>query len=420
MLPVFSSSIEVVTAADIEALCKEQYPEGNTAEFKERIPGKDGAEDPWYSGGNVKPFGRDKILEEVIAFANAHGGHLILGICESGDHPKRAVEIEPVPRCAALAETVRMHIRDCIDPQIPIIQVRGIPVSEDGSGVLLIRVPESPLAPHRLSSSKECFVRHANRTESMSMREIQDLTIERMHKTDRLNEVFAMRNTRFKKWIADATKGGFHAIGLRVTLAPTSDLYANDIFQNHQLFPDSHYFHISFDNGSATQVFVPFHPSLERPIVRGARREDNRTDARYYEEVTCSGIVEISLLSILPLAKELHLFSSWILGAVCNGMLIANAFRCGVGAPDVTYELELEVAATTELVPITTFDRYPITRLLGSPESPFVFPRVSVGPGTQVFNNIVSLTIRDIWNSCGKPFPLKVTGLSWSMSEFTT
>ena len=60
----------------------EAVQEDGEIEFKETLPARDGR-DAWLDGGNrIGDRARNKILEEVIAFANAYGGTLLLGISE--------------------------------------------------------------------------------------------------------------------------------------------------------------------------------------------------------------------------------------------------------------------------------------------------------------------------------------------------
>ena len=42
----------------------------------------------------------------------------------------------------------------------------------------VFHVPRSRMAPHRHTANKECYVRRADRTEKMTMREIQELTLQ--------------------------------------------------------------------------------------------------------------------------------------------------------------------------------------------------------------------------------------------------
>ena len=73
---------------DIERAMSEQVQEGSQVEFKRTLSSKGGAGDPWVSGRDqVGEFARNKLVEEVIAFANAYGGWLLVGIEETRISP---------------------------------------------------------------------------------------------------------------------------------------------------------------------------------------------------------------------------------------------------------------------------------------------------------------------------------------------
>ncbi len=79
---VFGKRLHEITKDDIERLVAEAVQEDGEIEFKETLPARDGR-DAWLDGGNrIGDRARNKILEEVIAFANAYGGTLLLGISE--------------------------------------------------------------------------------------------------------------------------------------------------------------------------------------------------------------------------------------------------------------------------------------------------------------------------------------------------
>jgi predicted HTH transcriptional regulator len=82
MLGIFTKPLELVTASDVAELYGESWPEGYEVEFKKTLSDKRGGQHPWATGGDVGDHARDEILAEVIAFANAQGGSLILGIEE--------------------------------------------------------------------------------------------------------------------------------------------------------------------------------------------------------------------------------------------------------------------------------------------------------------------------------------------------
>lgn len=401
MLALFSNPIDQLHPDDVTALVTAQHPETESVEFKEALPCKQG-QDGWYAGSDkIGDYARNQILEEVIAFANAHGGQLLIGIKESNDHPRRAVGIQFVPRCADLAEKLKLQIRDCIEPTIPIVTVRGIQMNPNGDGIVLVRVPQSRAAPHRLIANKECYIRHADRSETMTMREIQDLTIQRVHGGERIDELFASRQAKFDNWIRTSPTHKVVTVGCRMSLIPTTDTYVDNLYQNRASLPQLHRFGIEFESGRSLDAQIPKSCLDERPIVRGMRRIDDASNPQAIQEIHSSGLVELTFRSSSESAK---LYQSWILGVFCNGLLMADTFRKAAGTPDVEYAFELEVAATTLIVPIARLDRDERGLLGTPPNSPCLYPRMSLGNFDKEFNRLFEITIRDIWNSCGVPF----------------
>jgi hypothetical protein len=411
MLPIFSKALEDVSVEDIEALIREGYPEDATTEFKERIPHKTGGQDAWYSGGKVEDYGRNKILEEVVAFANSHGGHLLLGIKESKDKPHPAIEASPIPRCADLAETLRLQIRDCIEPHIPIINARGVPTNEDGSGVVIIRVPESQMAPHRLMPTGQCYFRHADRAETMKMRDIQDLTIQRTRGSERLEQAFAKRGAIFRDWIKQMDSPTRTSAGCRVTLIPTADLYAKEVNRKPELLPRLQTFTLVTELGSnPIEAFLARSAYQDRPILRGVRRVDDEENPNIVQELHCTGLAEICFRATQLGEADAALYQTWILGAVCNGFVMADAFRRGIGAPDVEYAFEVEIASTMSYIPINFSNRNERTYQTPTTSNPCLYPRMSLG-GYEEIPKLLEIVISDIWNSCGMHFPYHIT--SW-------
>jgi len=196
---LFQKHISDLNKDDIQRIVDTAVQEDAEVEFKETLPAKKGRKDSWMDGGdNIGNRARNEILEEIIAFANTYGGTLILGIKETSDKPARAHSIYPIPRCAELAERLKLQCRDCIEPQIPIVNIAGIPTEEGtGAGVVIVQLPQSRSGPHRLTSNKECYKRHSDRTEAMSMRDIQDLTLNLERGLSAIETKFAKRAEEF-------------------------------------------------------------------------------------------------------------------------------------------------------------------------------------------------------------------------------
>ncbi len=88
MIDVISKPADQIGLSDIEALITSQVPEGEQIEFKESLSEKGKSSDPWMEGKvRIGDRARNKVLEEAVAFANSHGGALLIGIKESGTKP---------------------------------------------------------------------------------------------------------------------------------------------------------------------------------------------------------------------------------------------------------------------------------------------------------------------------------------------
>ena len=170
-------TLDQIDLTFVQRQLDEALPEGEHLEFKEALSGKNNSPDGWMSGKDkIGDGARNKILEEVTAFANAYGGTLILGVKESSAKPPVGVRIFPVPRCSELAERFRLAFRDCVEPQLPQLEITEVPV-KGKDGVIVFRTGRSLSAPHRVKTTLKCPIRRADRCEAMSMREIQELTL---------------------------------------------------------------------------------------------------------------------------------------------------------------------------------------------------------------------------------------------------
>src|SRR5487761_1016093 len=141
-----------ITAGDIEDLCAHGAYENQLLEFKRELPEERGRADPWMNGGDFTAHARDRLFREIVAFANAQGGTLVLGIEETKNKPPRAARICPLPRIHELATSIEDAARACIDPVLPGLHVRGIDIDGTGGGVLIFRTAASLSGPHRIQS----------------------------------------------------------------------------------------------------------------------------------------------------------------------------------------------------------------------------------------------------------------------------
>lgn len=404
MTDLFQKEMRTVTRDDIQCLIDKSYPEGDSLEFKQTLPSRHDSPDPWILGQDrIGDYARNKLLEEILAFANAHGGHLIIGIEESSSRPHRAQRITGVPRCHELVEKLRLQIRDCVDPHLPVIEIASVLTSDDGSGVIIIRVPQSRAAPHRVTTTLNCSVRHADRCEKMTMREIQDLTLQRDRYLHKIDELYIFQRENFKNVVASYTKSKLSsdAIAIRSTLIPIgAPLFITKVYKNPDVGPEYTVFDVQVGKGRIC-LKLPQISRASRAILRGAKYEYNGKDFYLNSEVHCDGLIEYSLISPIEDKKESILYPEWVLGLALNSILTAHKFRRTAGAPGCEYGIEIDVCRTGGALHLGRFGSGMPWEAVGAMErNPLLLPRVSFG-ATEEIPTIMALIERDLFNSAG-------------------
>jgi predicted HTH transcriptional regulator len=124
---IFERSLSELTWSDFEDVVARGLEEDQTLEFKESLQVKDGGVDPWQSGSDkISPHARDALAEEVVAFANAYGGVVIVGIEETNDNPRRAKAFKTplVRNCIECVERLGPALRSRFDPPIAGFDIR--------------------------------------------------------------------------------------------------------------------------------------------------------------------------------------------------------------------------------------------------------------------------------------------------------
>jgi predicted HTH transcriptional regulator len=175
MLALMSKSVSELTAADIQALCDEGAIEDQYLDFKEALSEREEPGRGWNDGNdNLSPRAVISLARVAVAFSNADGGWIIVGIREEAGPPSRAGEIVPLRACHDLARRLWQSLHARIDPAPIGLDVRGVEVADDGGGVVVIRAPASPYAPHGIvdDRKRECFIRRNDECRPMTMRDI--------------------------------------------------------------------------------------------------------------------------------------------------------------------------------------------------------------------------------------------------------
>lgn len=172
-------ALEAIDAAALEGLIEASVPEGVTIEFKQESYGRsDGA--------------KRELLKDVSSLANAHGGHLLIGVAE---REGAADEIVPF-KGDADAELLRLDdiLRAGLEPPLLGLRGRAVPV---GSGhVLVLRVPRSWNPPHRVRHTGRFYGRSAARAHELGMEELRIHFTQRLTATERARRFVERRRAQ--------------------------------------------------------------------------------------------------------------------------------------------------------------------------------------------------------------------------------
>lgn len=163
--------LEDVSEADIQRLIDSGVREGRTLDFKSaRAFSKD---------GKLTDDQKDKLAEDVCAFANAWGGDLVIGLepikkTEGDAAVAKAIVPVQVTNLDAILQTLENSLRDALEPRLATLQTRAVPVAAGGN-VIVIRVAPSPNAPHRArrKGGGHFYLRNSVGKESMDIHAIR-------------------------------------------------------------------------------------------------------------------------------------------------------------------------------------------------------------------------------------------------------
>lgn len=422
MIAILSKPADRIGVEDIQELIDSQVPEGQEIEFKESLPARDGSTDRWMDGGSkIGDRARNVVLEESVAFANAYGGALVLGIAQSRTKPEVADRKTPVPRCTDLAERLKLVFRDSVDPQIPSLEIFAVRTDGDG-GVVIIRVGKSRMAPHRVEPTRRCTIRRSDRCEQMSMREIQDLTLNTSRGLERMEQRLRRRSERFTEEF-NCLETPEQAYGIRVTAVPIGEEIQFDrVYREYQLCQGLYepWHSISIQSGqSMASLQFPLMADIWRPKLRSARseyyREASKVDLQIYREIHCDGLVEIGLTNCHVfndgMRSRPRIYADWPIVLFSNLLVWADRVRNAALLPTVEYAVDAELYIRSDGVIITTNRHHSfyvpngaagaMSNSIRYPGEMLGGPRYSLGEQSEI-TDLIELFERDFWNSIGQ------------------
>ena len=170
-----------ITFSDVEDFCQ-KFGEGVRVEYKREI---------------------QHIPKTVSAFANTQGGVFIIG-ADTDEKTNQVIAIDGIPNSGGIEEQIQQSALTGIYPSvIPEVIIRDVPNTDNV--VVIIRVDESPQAPHAIENSKKVYVRTGSITQPDDYAEIDRIeymlkrrgdsqtTIQEIHKRtkDRIESLFS-------------------------------------------------------------------------------------------------------------------------------------------------------------------------------------------------------------------------------------
>ena len=145
---MFTKPAADITFSDIEEFCKE-YDEGVRVEYKREI---------------------QHIPKIVSSFANTMGGIFIIGV-ETDENNRVKFPIQGIPNRKGIIEQIEQSALTSIFPSvIPEVIICDVPNTDNV--VVIIRVNESPQAPHAIQNSTRIYIRTGSITQPYELADI--------------------------------------------------------------------------------------------------------------------------------------------------------------------------------------------------------------------------------------------------------
>lgn len=139
--------LEDITLDDLNLLVTERRTEDKAIEYKLELP------------SNADSEKISKLLKPVCSLANTDGGDLILGVRAEQGIPEELTGVN-VENIDQLKLTLEHQFQNGIEPQIRGVHIKEVQLT-NGSYTIVIRVPKSWTAPHRVKSNARFYARNS-------------------------------------------------------------------------------------------------------------------------------------------------------------------------------------------------------------------------------------------------------------------
>lgn len=372
--------IEQTTIDDLRQLIGDGVAEDRRIEFKADVPvspeeqkakrklNPDVApvDRSWVEGRKLANYGRDEIVAEAVAFANADGGTVIIGMEETEEPPHLAKRLNPLPDVAGLERRLRDVLASCVEPRLPYVAVRALPMEADGAGVVLIEVGSSILGPHWVTTSRRPTVRREDRCDPLSMVEIHDMVLRNARQIDSFRRASDVERAKFIQDFAtylrrakpssflgeedeavDAwlSASGKAALGVQVTLTPHFDLAIPRLESTQGLIPASDSISITSGAQERKVYYVSaYNYAATAERILGGVRADQSGGFNKSIRVLRDGRVIVSFMQVREVAM-CTCTADLVIGAAGFALGVYDRLRLISSYPQAPADVTLDICA---------------------------------------------------------------------------
>jgi hypothetical protein len=122
--------------------------------------------------------GYKEFLKDITAFANAHGGLVLLGIKEPSDDLTPEAQTVGIVNGDEKAKDLERVAATSVDPRIPGLLIKSVNIQNDRHAII-VYIPPSLIRPHMVSYQKHrsFYIRHSESSVPMTTHEIRDTVL---------------------------------------------------------------------------------------------------------------------------------------------------------------------------------------------------------------------------------------------------
>jgi hypothetical protein len=198
-MSIFIKPVNEIEFEDVKAFCDEQIEENRRVEYKKAFSSKDE---------------KKQIAKEISAFANTHGGIILVGVGEKDRKPK--LPIDGIDYVKGLNEKVTsIALKNIYPPVFPETKVCRFGDNHE-KAVVVIRVQESDETPHTVERTTGIYVRVDSQSEPQRapFEEIEWLMNRRKKAVENRERLLRRAEERFNNQLTKKNFNAFQSVSV--------------------------------------------------------------------------------------------------------------------------------------------------------------------------------------------------------------